>query len=275
MDWSGITLRLRKRYLVFREERFFGAMALGLRAWAQLPGCVLHNGDGRALEKARLCLRLIPRHTMVSPPLLFALHDVVTRTLRAGTPGAIVECGVWNGGSAALMAAAAHSLGQEREVWLFDSFQGLPEPTEQDAVEVREFYYPGWNLGDEARVYEAWKKLGLAPDRLHIQRGWFKETLAIAPIEQISVLHLDCDWYEPVRLCLETFWERLSPGGIVVLNDYGLYDGANRATDEFLARQGGQIDLRSLGPVGAWFTKPTQPRKPGALLRAPGRGPSG
>ena len=258
MDWWRFGLWLRKRHRIFAEENLFGAALVGLRAWGQTPICVLREPNARSLHKAGLCLRLSPRYTMVAPPMLFALYDLVEQRMRAGVPGSIVECGVWNGGSAAAMADAARAAGASPEVWLFDSFQGLPEPGQHDPEAVREFFYTGWNRGDELRVRRAFSKLGLPESKLHIRAGWFHETFPENPVEPVAILHVDCDWYDPIRLCLETWWDRLSPGGLVILNDYGLYEGANRAVDEFLAARAPEVELHAMGPVGAWFERPSR-----------------
>jgi hypothetical protein len=161
------------------------------------------------------------------------LYRLAREIDRSGIPGALVDCGVWNGGSTALLSAGAPS----REVYAFDSFEGLPPPDEQldgEASLDRE----GWCLGVEDNVRDALRRYGSA-ERLHIVKGWFEDTFPreASSVGPIAVLHADGDWYASVRLTLETFYHRVSPGGFVAVDDYGVWSGARQAVDEFrLAR---------------------------------------
>jgi O-methyltransferase len=188
---------------------------------------------------------------MIAPRLLSAMLDLA-RACRE-VKGDIVECGVWNGGSLALLASA---MGGTRDAWAFDSFEGLPEPTEKDPEIARAHWYRGWNVGSPARVAEAWERCGLAKGRLHVVPGWFEETFPRSEIPRIAVLHIDADWHDPVLLCLERWYDRVSPGGVVILNDWNLYEGADRAVAEFLARRAPGVEVRPLSRVGGHFRKP-------------------
>lgn len=188
---------------------------------------------------------------MIAPRLLFRMHELASDVHRRGVPGDIVECGVWNGGSLALLGAAMPG----RDAWAFDSFEGLPEPTAEDPELVRSHWYRGWNLGSPERVAEAWALCGLPHGRLHVVPGWFEQTFAKTGISAIAVLHIDADWYGPVRLCLERWFDRVSPGGVVIINDWNLYEGAGRAVSDFLASHVG-IAIRPLGSVGGYLVKP-------------------
>ena len=155
--------------------------------------------------------------------------------------GSIVECGVCNGGSAAVMALAARDCGDGREIWLFDSWEGLPEPGPLDVSSRGTRRERGWNLGSE-RTVEAllFEKLRLPRENIHLVKGWFEETLpryreTIAPI---ALLHLDGDWYASTKTCLDQLYDAVSPGGVVAVDDYGHWQGCKRAVDEFLEPRG-------------------------------------
>jgi O-methyltransferase len=242
---SRVAFWLRKRIPAFREERFLGATALRARALVQLLGLAFVSP-----RRARLCLRLAPRHTMIAPKLLFRMHDLAADVARKGVKGDIVECGTWNGGSLALLGSAMPG----RDAWAFDSFEGLPAPTERDPGLVRTHWFRGWNTGSPARVAEAWARCGLPAERLHVVRGWFEETFPRTAIPAIAVLHIDADWYESVLLCLERWYGHVQPGGVVILNAWNLYEGANRAVTDFF--RGDRPDVRPLGKVGGHFLKP-------------------
>ncbi len=242
-------MRLRKRVPLFREERLLGRSALRARALVELLPLALASP-----AKARLCLRLTPRFTMIAPRLLSRMHDVASEVARRGVEGDIVECGVWNGGSLALLAAAAGS--PCRHAWAFDSFEGLPPPTERDPAILRSSWFKGWNTGSPERVTEAWRRCGLPADRLRVVPGWFEETFRKSSVPAIAILHIDADWYDPIHLCLERWYDHVAPGGAVLLNDWNLYSGANRAVADFFARRGGGPEVRPLSNVGGYFQKP-------------------
>lgn len=249
MTWlDRLAFRLRRRFPAFREERVLGRAAIRARAYAQLLPLAF-----RSPSTACLCLRVVPRHTMIAPRLLFAMHDLASEVARRGVPGDIVECGVWNGGSLALLASA---MGGTRDAWAFDSFEGLPRPTEKDPEIVRANYFRGWNAGSPARVAEAWSRCGLAPAKLHVVPGWFAETFLRSEVPRIALLHIDADWHDPVLLCLERWYDRVCPGGAIILNDWNLYAGADRAVADFLARRAPGTDVMPLSRVGGYFRKP-------------------
>jgi predicted O-methyltransferase YrrM len=157
------------------------------------------------------------------------LYRLAREVDRRSIPGALVDCGVWNGGSTALLSAGAPS----REVYAFDSFEGLPAPDAQVDGE-QSLDQEGWCLGVEDNVRDALRRFG-SPERLHIVRGWFEDTFPreVDSVGQVAVLHADGDWYLSVRLTLETFYDRISPGGLIAVDDYGIWSGARKAVDEF------------------------------------------
>ena len=156
------------------------------------------------------------------------LFRLAQRVEADGIPGALVDCGAWNGGSTVMLANGAPS----REAWAFDSFEGLPEPGALDGA--RSTGYGGKNVGSEARVRAAFERYA-SPDKLHIVKGWFEDTFPRTHhrIGPVAILHCDGDWYESVKLTLETFYPQVAPGGYVVIDDYGSWEGAQVATDEY------------------------------------------
>jgi O-methyltransferase len=140
-----------------------------------------------------------------------------------------VDCGVWKGGSTVLLSAGA----PRRDVWAFDSFAGLPDPgPDDDEAETRG--RGGDLVVGEACVRDAFQRYA-DPERLHVRKGWFHETLPVAAEEigSIAVLHCDGDWYESVRITLEALYPLISSGGFVVVDDYGHYAGARKAVDAY------------------------------------------
>lgn len=190
-------------------------------------------------------------YTMIGSRRARTLNRLARALERGGVRGAIVDCGTFNGGSTVMMSVGAPS----REVWAFDSFEGLPEATEQDPE--RAFDWTGELKASESKVREAFERFAKS-DRLHIVKGWFQDTLPVtAPrIEAVAMLHADGDWYESVRVTLETFYPRVSPGGFVVIDDYNGWEGAKAATDEYRAAHDINAPLIEVDITAAYWQKP-------------------
>ncbi len=100
-------------------------------------------------------------------------------------------------------------------------------------------------------------RFGIPRDRVKTVPGWFDSTLRQAPLDTIALLHIDADWYESVKIALETLYTRVTPGGFVVLDDYGYWPGCGRAVGDFLKEH--EIDgvvVERIGSAGAYFQKP-------------------
>jgi O-methyltransferase len=179
-----------------------------------------------------------------------ALLHLASEVRRRGVPGDLLDCGVWNGGSTILMSLGA----PERRVWAFDSFQGLPAPGPSDGEQSAAF--AGECVGAEAKLLEGFTCFA-DPSRLEVRKGWFEQTLpAAAPaIDRVALLHVDGDWYESVKVALESFYEKVSPGGYVIIDDYGTWVGARQATDEFRAAVGDRAPLRRIDHTGRFWRK--------------------
>jgi len=162
-------------------------------------------------------------------------------------PGSIMECGVLDGGGSALMAFATRRSG--RPVHMFDSWDGLPVATTEDGAAASKWV--GQCVGSPTRVFEVMRALNIEPSRLHAHRGWFHETFAqvAGTIDSLAILHVDCDFYEPVLLTLEKWYPKLSPGGFVQIDDYEAFSGCRKATDKFLAAHP-ETRLEARGTVG-------------------------
>jgi len=189
------------------------------------------------LRKIKL-LFSVRHYTLLAYPRLSALYDAGLYLEQKRIRGSFVECGVWKGGSAGVLASVCRDKG--RQVWLLDSWEGLPEPTEEDISCTGKQGRKGMDLGSQETAKELlFKKLKLDPPNVHLVRGWFKETIPAVndAIGEIALLHLDCDWYESVKCCLEHLYDRVVDGGFVFVDDYGHWRGCKRAVDEFSDRR--------------------------------------
>lgn len=178
--------------------------------------------------------------------------------------GALVECGVAEGGTAAMMALVNKELGTiARAKWFFDSFEGLPEPTAEDYEGGRtgNFIRPlpkGSCLGTVEQVKGLMcNKLSVPEEEVHLVKGWFQDTVPKMKNEigAIAVLRLDGDWYESTKVPLENLYDQISPGGFVIVDDYATCFGSRKAVDEFRSIQNISSPLYSDGRGGVWFQK--------------------
>ena len=196
-------------------------------------------------------------YTMTSLERLVALRDAVRYLTKAGIPGAIVECGVWRGGS---MMAAAETLlacnSANRELYLYDTFSGMTAPTvhDTDAVGVPAQAYASaylrrgesWCEATEEEVSVNLRSTGYPPALVKLVPGNVEETLPAHAPPQIALLRLDTDFYESTRHELVTLYPRLAPGGVLIIDDYGYWSGARRAADEYFGHSNNAILLTRL-----------------------------
>ena len=203
------------------------------------------------ISKVRLIWTVRP-YTMLLYARLSALYEAARRLEKEGIEGSFVECGVWNGGSAGVVAAVA----KERHIWLFDSWKGLPEPSIYDISLRGQPGQKGMALGSEEKARELlFEKLKLNDGTIHLVRGWFSDSLPARKNEvgQIALLHLDCDWYESVKLCLEELYDRVVIGGYVFIDDYGHWRGCKKAVDEFIKKRTLGVELVRIDYTGVCF----------------------
>jgi hypothetical protein len=198
--------------------------------------------------------RRVRAHTMCSNARLRGLYRAVQYVVSHEIEGDIVECGSARGGSAALMALTLQKLHASRKIWLFDTFDGLPAPTVDDPDFELADLFTGTCVGTLDEVGELFRRLNVA-NNVEFVKGLFQQTLPAAPISRIAVLHIDGDWYESVRACLDSLYDQVVPGGVIQLDDYGYWKGARKAVDEFLDQRGIQTPLHRLDYSGRFFIR--------------------
>lgn len=196
--------------------------------------------------------RALP-YTMTGVARLHALVEAVRYCVDAGVRGSLAECGVWRGGSVLAMVLTLQQLGvSDRDVFLFDTFEGMTAPTEHDVSITGSSALEEWHDAERTgtRLYsdlfdaqlfnrDAVRSLltstGYPEDRLHLVAGPVEQTLPPATPERLALLRLDTDWYESTRHELVHLFPQLSPGGVLIVDDYGHFAGCARAVDEYFA----------------------------------------
>lgn len=199
--------------------------------------------DAEAME----IVTLADEYSMTSRPKRFALVAAVRHLARNGIPGDIVECGVWRGGSIHIIARTLRAAGvDDRDIHLFDTFEGMTEPTDKDValddsrpaaerLETSTKSAKIWAFASLEDVQEGLKTLDYPYERFHFVQGPVEETIPENAPERIALLRLDTDWYESTKHELEHLYDRLVPGGVLIIDDYGSWEGSKLATDEFMA----------------------------------------
>lgn len=198
--------------------------------------------------------RAVP-YTMTGVLRLLSLIDAVRYCVTRSVPGAFAECGVWRGGSVLAMILTLQELGAgDRDIYVYDTFEGMTEPTELDASDLEPGALDQWRDAGRRNV-RPWGELfdvedfnedsvrsllegtGYPPDRLHLVKGPIEETVPGVAPESLALLRLDTDWYESTRHELVHLFPRLVAGGVLIIDDYGHWQGARRAVDEYFATE--------------------------------------
>jgi O-methyltransferase len=197
--------------------------------------------------------------TMIGMKRLTSLQRCVETVLADHVPGDLVECGVWRGGASILMRATLAAYGDEsRCVWLADSFAGVPPPdaANYSADKGDKLYLAAPILAVPERDVRAnFERYGLLDDQVRFLPGWFKDTLRDAPIDKIAVLRLDGDLYESTIQALDGLYERLSPGGFCIIDDYHAIDGCRQAVADYRAKHFVAEPIVEIDGTGVFWRK--------------------
>lgn len=179
--------------------------------------------------------------TMIGLKRLNNLEDCVRSVVEENIEGDLIETGVWRGGSTIFMKALLEIFGDKtRNVWVADSFEGLPKPNKEkyNADEFDEHYKINELAVSKETVENNFKKYGLMDDRVKFLKGWFKDTLPSAPIQKLSLLRLDGDMYESTMDGLVNLYPKVSPGGYVIIDDYDAVKGCKKAVFDYRNQHG-------------------------------------
>lgn len=214
------------------------------------------------LPRGYEAVQLVTNFSMLPHINLFTLYEQAAYCEKNNIEGDYVECGVWKGGAVGVMAKANLDFGkQRRNLRLFDVFDNICPPDAAvdgeraivDTMKITGFMDESKMKGQLESMDGAYdlygghgtieickdlleNKIGYPAEYVHFHKGWFQDTIpaSLAEIDKIAILRLDGDWYASVKVCLENLYDKVSPGGLVIIDDYGLYEGCTKAVDEFL-----------------------------------------
>jgi len=208
-------------------------------------------------------IRFVRPFTQTSPERISSLCEAVRYVVRARIPGAIVECGVWRGGSMMAVARTLIDSGDtDRTLHLFDTFQGMSPPTSRDISvtgqtaesilreQDKEDPRSAWCVATLEDVQNGLALTGYPKDRVVYAKGRVEDTIPGSAPETIAVLRLDTDWYESTKHELEHLFPRLVRGGVLIIDDYSHWRGARQAVDEYLAESGVKLLLNRIDYTG-------------------------
>jgi O-methyltransferase len=248
--------RLREQVAAFQSSRWWrlNPRFLLRRLWGDAASEPTTSVRERAAESlpddfsetdAELWRRVAP-HTLTTPGKVHALARAVEYVEARQIPGAFVECGVWRGGSMMAMALTLLRLGETgRELYLFDTFEGMTEPGAEDVKQggehARDFLNrssrdsSAWAIASLEEVREAVLGVGYPSERIHFVKGPVEETLPEQAPDDVALLRLDTDWYSSTKHELTHLYPRLGRGGVLIIDDYAYWRGARQAVDEYVA----------------------------------------
>ena len=222
-----------------------------------------------ATDADRATIAAVRPFTMTSSERIWSLLKAVDYVIDQPVAGDFVECGVWRGGSVMVMARRLLERGAaDRTLWLYDTYEGMTEPTMEDveattgttARQLLDTTDIGdgnnvWCIAGIDDVQANVRSTGYPADRLRFVQGDVAQTLHLEAPEAIALLRLDTDWYESTKVGLEVLYPRLSVGGVCVLDDYGHWQGARKAVDDYFTNQGFRPLMNPIDFSGRIFLK--------------------
>jgi hypothetical protein len=200
-------------------------------------------------------IRRVQHYTLTSPERIAALCHAVAYIVRCDIPGDFVECGVWRGGSIMAMIGTLARTSAIRDIHLFDTFAGMTNPADVDvnfmgqpAGGPRGYGMQVFCPRDEVRANVL--ETGYPAQCVHLVEGRVEDTLPRQAPAAIALMRLDTDWYESTAHEMAHLWPRLSKGGVVIVDDYGHWQGARKAVDEYIERERLPVMLNRIDYTG-------------------------
>ncbi|MDI9364742.1 MAG: TylF/MycF/NovP-related O-methyltransferase [Flavobacterium sp.] len=207
--------------------------------------------------------KTVMHNTMTSAERIYSLIESVKYITKNNIKGDIVECGVWKGGSMMAVAKTLMELNERhRNLYLYDTYEGMSAPTEVDKTQndteahillnknLNKEKNNVWAYASFETVKKGMKSTNYPDDKIIYIKGKVEDTIPNIIPEKIAILRLDTDWYESTKHELIHLFPRLQKGGILILDDYGYWQGARKAVDEYFAEQNNSIFLARIDETG-------------------------
>jgi hypothetical protein len=213
-------------------------------------------------------INFVKPYTMTSVERLKSLIDAVSYITGNRIEGDFVECGTWKGGSVMCMQKKLIELNQtDRNFWVFDTFEGMPEPDSVDknfkqtsaqkllSEEEKEKSLT-WAYSNYEETTRNILSSGYPAENINFIKGLVEDTIPQTPIDKIAILRLDTDWYSSTKFELEQLYPKLVKGGILIIDDYGHWEGCKKAVDEYFTNNGISIFINRIDYTGRLIIKP-------------------
>lgn len=239
----------------------------------QTRGIVVTKEFGHDLSPETVAtIEFVRPYTMTTVQRIEAVISATRHVVNHDIPGAFVESGVWMGGSIMAAARTLVEMGAtDRDLYLYDTFEGLPAPGEHDGIagatqSATEIYADLNATSGDTPYLEAPIDVvranvaltGYPTNRIHTIAGLVEDTIPNTAPDQVAFLRLDTDWYSSTKAEMETLFPRLAPHGILIIDDYGYLDGARKAVDEYLASYPYPVFLHRIDATGRLVVKPQE-----------------
>lgn len=245
---------------VFTQDYLLGKVLSMVISLAEMAFLLATRPSRRLLRLFGFIFKIKPHYSMLSTLRLLNLYQLAQEAEQMGLTGDVVECGVWNGGAASMIARgiADSKSSIKRTIWLFDSFEGLPPPGNKDKKSEVECYFKGLCKGAIENVHDIFGKMGVSMSNVKIVKGWLDTTLKVEIPKEIVLLHVDTDWYNSVKAPLDYLYNRVVPGGFIIVDDYWFHEGCKAAVGDFIKEQNltGKIQLVKIDRSAVYFRKP-------------------
>jgi len=240
-------------------------LKLKFKGNSQIDSCKQYPADFE--PEAIEILEQVKNYTMTDVHIMYAMYQAVVYIEKNNIQGDIVECGVWKGGSCMIAALILKkNQNTKRKIYLYDTFEGMVAPKENDRdINTKELAIDSWNRrcseNNEDNSLSNWCAAGLEEVKANMARtGYSQENVVYVqgkvqdtvgnptyPMpENIALLRLDTDWYESTKHELEHFYPRLAKNGVLIIDDYGQWQGQKEAADEFFKKQGENLLLNKI-----------------------------
>ena len=217
----------------------------------------------------RAIIAAVRPYTITSSERIWSLLQAVSYISREGIPGDLAECGVWRGGSIMAIALRLKEMGvTDRQIWLYDTFEGMTEPTAEDvesdsgrhAKDLLDTTAVGdgnnvWAYSPIEDVRHNVISTNYPSELMRFVAGDVAITLHQEVPSRVSLLRIDTDWYESTKAAMEVLYPRLSLGGVCILDDYGHWEGARQAVDEYFANSDSRPLMHPIDYSGRIFIK--------------------
>lgn len=207
---------------------------------------------------------LAQKYSMVDESKLQNFLKQIDYVCSNNIDGAIVECGVWKGGAICMATSYLKKKNIHKNVYAFDSFEGLPKPNDIDyVIDTGILAKDICGVPDDVNnncyasvetFYDTMNKFNLSRDDIQIKKGWFEKTTIDFP-ESIALLRFDGDWYKSTMDVLTNLFDKISLGGVLIFDDYTYWNGNKKAVDDFLEQIHYKPTLHFTHPGEAWFIK--------------------